>query len=114
MTQYGNEGWSSKDGIAILLKVPYLFCALMRPMTNQPTHGSDGPLKVSFGGHELFEVSKQLLDVGPQAENDRRPLGYEGNNFTFNSLNTFCNMPKWISSDGRQSDVPHHYGYNKN
>jgi alcohol oxidase len=56
---------------------------------NQPTHGSDGPLKVSFGKHELFEVSKQFLDVGPQTEKDR-PLGYEGNDFTVNSLNTFC------------------------
>jgi hypothetical protein len=91
------ERWHcyTSEGAISLLRIVYAELIFPKDETyeigsNQSNHCSDGPLKVSFGGHELFEVSKQFLDVGPQAENDRRPLGYEGNNFTFNSLNTFC------------------------
>lgn len=53
------------------------------------THGSDGPLKVSYGGPgALSEVGKQLLDIGPKM-NKKRPAGDEGNAFDEASINTF-------------------------
>ncbi|KAJ6494576.1 GMC oxidoreductase-domain-containing protein [Mycena sanguinolenta] len=108
VNQFGNEGWSSKEILPLFEKLETYEVA-----PNQPTHGYDGPLKVSFGGHgPMLEVSKQFLEVGPKVDK-YRPLGTEGNDFTANALNKYCNMPKWVSSDGRRSDVPHHYVYGK-
>ncbi|KAJ7772260.1 GMC oxidoreductase-domain-containing protein [Mycena metata] len=124
VNEYGNDGWSSKELIPLLIKVlsplrvlsPKLI--LLKAETyeaapNKPTHGYDGPLKISFGGHKLLEVSKQFLDVGVQMEKSRL-VSDEINDFTANSLNRFANVPKWISSNGRRSDTAHHYVYNKN
>ncbi|KAJ7436331.1 GMC oxidoreductase-domain-containing protein [Mycena latifolia] len=76
------------------------------------THGSAGPLKVSFGG-EILDIGKQFLELGPRFEKDR-PRSDEGNGLDLVSINAFFQMPKWISSDGRRSDVAHHYIYDKN
>ncbi|KAJ7046112.1 GMC oxidoreductase-domain-containing protein [Mycena alexandri] len=108
VTEHGNEGWSSKELIPLFVKAETYEAA-----PNKPNHGYDGPLKISFGGHRLLEVSKEFLEVGLEIEKDR-PRADEINDFTANSLNRFANVPKWISSDGRRSDVAHHYVYNKN
>ncbi|KAJ7842957.1 GMC oxidoreductase-domain-containing protein [Mycena olivaceomarginata] len=105
-TEFGNEGWSAKNLIPMLEKAE-----TYQIDPKQATHGASGPLKVSHGPDELFEVAKEFLHVAPQIEKDR-PLGFEGNDFNVASLNKFCDMPKWISKDGRRSDVPHHYVYN--
>ncbi|KAJ7751464.1 alcohol oxidase-like protein [Mycena metata] len=108
VTDYGNEGWSAKELIPLFMKAETYEAA-----PNKPTHGYDGPLKISFGGHKFLEVSKEFLAVGLEIEKDR-PLADEINDFTANSLNRFANVPKWVSSDGRRSDVAHHYVYKKN
>ncbi|KAJ3874896.1 GMC oxidoreductase-domain-containing protein [Lentinula edodes] len=106
--QLGNPGWYSTDLIPLFQKAETYEIDL-----NKPTHGSNGPLKVSFGGPgALMDIGKQFLDVGPKFEQSR-PLSNEGNGFNEESINVFYNMPKWISQSGRRSDVAHHYVYNK-
>ncbi|KAJ6590478.1 GMC oxidoreductase-domain-containing protein [Mycena vulgaris] len=105
--EFGNAGWSAKDMIPMLVKAE-----TYEIDPERSTHGSDGPLKVSFGGDEILDVGKQFLELGPKFEKDR-PRNDEGNGLDESSINVFFQMPKWISSDGRRSDVPHHYIYNK-
>ncbi|KAJ7436330.1 GMC oxidoreductase-domain-containing protein [Mycena latifolia] len=105
-TEFGNVGWSSKDLILMLQKAE-----TYEIDPAKPTHGSDGPLKVSFGS-EVLDIGKQFLDVGPKFEKDR-PRSDEGNGLDLASINVFFKMPKWISSNGRRSDVAHHYVYHK-
>ncbi|KAJ7123137.1 GMC oxidoreductase-domain-containing protein [Mycena epipterygia] len=105
--EFGNVGWSSKDLIPMLQKGE-----TYEIDPKKPRHGSDGPLKVSFGG-ELLDIGTQFLELGPKFEKDR-PRSDEGNGVDLESINKFFQMPKWISSNGRRSDVPHHYIYNKN
>ncbi|KAF7326370.1 hypothetical protein MVEN_02623400 [Mycena venus] len=81
---YGNVGWSAKDLIPMLQKAETYEIDPMRA-----THGSNGPLKVSFGGSPI------------------------ANALNVESINAFHAMPKWISSDGRRSDVAHRYIYQK-
>ncbi|CAK5272213.1 unnamed protein product [Mycena citricolor] len=101
---FGNAGWSGDDLIPLLAKAETYEVDPARP-----THGSTGPLRVSsLGGHTLFPIAKEFLEIGPQVEK-KRPLGKEGNSFGPESLNVFFPMPKWISSDGRRSDAAHYY-----
>ncbi|KAF9023838.1 alcohol oxidase [Hymenopellis radicata] len=99
-TEFGNPGWSAKDLIPLLQKAE-----TYEIDTRKPTHGREGPLKVSYGGPgSILGISKQILDIGPKLEKDR-PFHDEGNGFGTESVNVFYLMPKWISSDGRRSDV---------
>lgn len=52
-----------------------------------PTHGSSGPLKVSYGGF-FSETGKQLLDIGPKYDK-RRASGKDANAFDASSVNIF-------------------------
>ncbi|KAJ7615032.1 GMC oxidoreductase-domain-containing protein [Mycena polygramma] len=104
---FGNEGWAAKDLIPMLEKAETYE---LDPW--KPTHGSSGPLKVSFGGSPLGRLGKEFIQVGSEYEKDR-PRTDEGNAFNVDSLNKFFAMPKWISSNGRRSDVAHHYVYHK-
>lgn len=74
-----------------------------------PTHGSSGPLKVSYGGF-FSETGKQLLDIGPKYDK-RRASGKDANAFDAGSVNIFtvsqllasayrC-LDAFQSSDGR-------------
>ncbi|KAJ6477262.1 alcohol oxidase-like protein [Mycena vulgaris] len=87
--EFGNPGWGAKD---------------MIPMLQKPTHGSSGPLKVSFGGDAMLDIGRQFLETGAKIEKDR-PISDEGNGLDEDSINVFFRCPKWISSDGRRSDV---------
>ncbi|KAJ6605452.1 GMC oxidoreductase-domain-containing protein [Mycena vulgaris] len=99
--EFGNIGWSSKDMIPLLQKGE-----TYEIDPEKPIHGSDGPLKVSYGG-EVLEIGMQVLELGPKFEKDR-PRSDEGNGLDLASINVF-----FISSDGSRSDVAHHYIYNK-
>ncbi|KAJ7484622.1 alcohol oxidase-like protein [Mycena latifolia] len=103
---FGNVGWSAKDMIPMLQKAE-----TYEIDPEKPTHGSSGPLKVSFGGEKMLDIGQQFIDVGSKFEKDR-PVGDEGNGLNEGSINVFYACPKWISSDGRRSDVAHHYIYN--
>ncbi|KAK0201034.1 GMC oxidoreductase-domain-containing protein [Desarmillaria ectypa] len=106
-TEFGNEGWGSKDIIPLLQKAE-----TYEVDPTRKTHGSSGPIKASFGGNaEMMEIPKQFLEIGPKFEKDR-PESEEGNNLDPESVNVFFRMPKYISSAGRRSDAAHHYLYN--
>ncbi|KAJ6502932.1 GMC oxidoreductase-domain-containing protein [Mycena vitilis] len=105
---YGNVGWSAKDLIPMLQKAETYEIDPTRP-----THGSDGPLNVSFGGAPIGQLGKQFVDIGSKVEKTR-PRREEGNGLDVGSINAFFLAPKWISSDGRRSDVAHKYVYEKN
>ncbi|KAK0432026.1 GMC oxidoreductase-domain-containing protein [Armillaria borealis] len=104
-TDFGNEGWGSKDLIPLLQKAE-----TYEVDPTRKTHGSSGPIKASFGANtEMMEIAKQFLEIGPKFEKDR-PESEEGNNFSSESL-TFAVL-RYISSAGRRSDAAHHYLYN--
>ncbi|KAJ6543116.1 alcohol oxidase-like protein [Mycena capillaripes] len=105
---FGNAGWSAKDLLPLLEKAE-----TYEIDPAKPTHGSNGPLKVSFGGSWTSSVGKEFVEVGSMLERNR-PESDEGNGLNVESINTFFLNPKWISSDGRRSDVAHHYVYHKN
>ncbi|KAJ6460827.1 hypothetical protein C8R47DRAFT_1242121 [Mycena vitilis] len=105
--EYGNVGWSAKDLIPMLQKAE-----TYEIDPTKPTHGSDGPLKVSFGGSPIGQIGKEFLEIGPKFEKDR-PGSDEGNALDVESINKFFAMPKWASSNGRRSDVAHNYIYKK-
>ncbi|KAJ7640682.1 hypothetical protein DFH06DRAFT_1097750 [Mycena polygramma] len=104
---YGNVGWSAKDLIPMLQKAE-----TYEIDPTKPTHGSDGPLKVSFGGSPIGQVGKEFIEIGPKFQKDR-PGSDEGNALDVESINKFFAMPKWASSKGRRSDVAHNYIYKK-
>ncbi|KAJ7770632.1 GMC oxidoreductase-domain-containing protein [Mycena metata] len=104
-TEFGNVGWSSKDLIPLLQKAE-----TYEIDPKKSTHGSDGPLKVSFGS-EISDLAKEFVEIGAKFEKNR-PETDEGNALNVESINKFFIMPKWISKDGRRSDVPHAYIYN--
>jgi alcohol oxidase len=80
-TKYQNPGWGSNDLIPLLRKVcNTLFCPThihLSPKTETyqvtaggPTHGANGPLRVSEGG--LFtDLGQQFLDVSRTLDPDR-------------------------------------------
>ncbi|KAJ7045930.1 GMC oxidoreductase-domain-containing protein [Mycena alexandri] len=105
--EFGNKGWSSKELIPLLQKAE-----TYEIDPKKANHGSDGPLKVSYGGAEILDIAKQFLEIGPKFEKDR-PWSDEGNGVNLASINVFFKMPKWIASNGRRSDVAHNYVYNK-
>ncbi|KAJ7226758.1 alcohol oxidase-like protein, partial [Mycena pura] len=102
---FGNAGWGSRDLIPLLQQAETYEIG-----PDRPTHGAAGPLKVSFGG-QSFDLGREFLDLGPRLD-PARPFSEEGNGFDAASVNVFYKMPKWISRDGRRSDVAHHYVYN--
>ncbi|KAJ7770659.1 GMC oxidoreductase-domain-containing protein [Mycena metata] len=103
--EFGNVGWSSKDLIPLLQKAE-----TYEIDPKKSTHGSDGPLKVSFAS-EISDLAKEFVEIGAKFEKNR-PETDEGNALNVESINKFFIMPKWISKDGRRSDVPHAYIYN--
>ncbi|KAJ6463036.1 GMC oxidoreductase-domain-containing protein [Mycena vitilis] len=106
-TDFGNVGWGSKDLIPMLQKAE-----TYEIDPTKPTHGSNGPLKISFGGSPIGVIGQEFVDVGSHLEKNR-PRSDEGNGFDAESINTFFLVPKWIGSDGRRSDVAHKYVYEK-
>ena len=80
-TKYQNPGWGSNDLIPLLRKVRNTFlCSThihlslktetYQVTTGGPTHGSNGPLKVSEGGF-FTDLGQQFLDVSRALDPDR-------------------------------------------
>ncbi|KAJ8482000.1 hypothetical protein ONZ51_g5643 [Trametes cubensis] len=102
---YGNRGWSSDDLLPLLRK-----CETYEIEPGKgKTHGSFGPLKVSYGGF-FTEIGKEFLDVATRYDKRR------GQTDDVNGLyecNKYGRWQKWIDAKtGTRSDVPHHYIYN--
>ncbi|KAF8655059.1 hypothetical protein AX16_003260 [Volvariella volvacea WC 439] len=104
-TEFGNEGWHSKHLVPLLQKTETYQIA-----PNQPTHGYNGPLKVSYGG-AYTNVGSQFLDTALKYDKERGPID------DINGLykcNGYGRWQKWIDAEtGRRSDVPHHFIYNQ-
>ncbi|KZT68076.1 GMC oxidoreductase [Daedalea quercina L-15889] len=102
---YGNVGWGSKDLIPLLRK-----SETYQAEGSAETHGYSGPLKVSYGG--LFtNVGQQFLEVAARYDTKRSLIDDPNGLF---KCNAYGRWQKYISAEnGRRSDVPHHYIYNR-
>ncbi|RPA90913.1 alcohol oxidase [Choiromyces venosus 120613-1] len=92
------EGWTAEDLIPLLKKTENHHLENKDPAI----HGFEGPLHVSYGGHEP-ETTEQLLDAA-------QSMGYK---FTedlqdLKESNAFEKWGKWINPEtGRRCDSPH-------
>ncbi|KAF8972162.1 GMC oxidoreductase-domain-containing protein [Flammula alnicola] len=103
-TIHGNKGWSSKELIPLLKKAE-----TYQPVSNSPSHGYSGPLKVSFAPAN-YNIGEEMINVGTAIEKDH-PGTTDLNDFTEGSLNN--NVLRFIDiKTGRRSDTAHHYIYN--
>ncbi|KAH9921114.1 alcohol oxidase [Fomitopsis serialis] len=104
-TMYGNEGWSSRELIPLLQKMETYQVA-----PDKPTHGYDGPLKISYGG-VFTSAGKQFLEVAAQYDKSR---GTTDDPSDMIGINAYGRWQKYIDKEkGRRSDVPHNYIYNR-
>ncbi|KAI0066445.1 alcohol oxidase-like protein [Artomyces pyxidatus] len=105
-TEYSNPGWGSADLLPLLKKTE-----TYQIQPGAPTHGYDGPLKVSYGGIYL-NVAKECI-AATQAFDPVRQVEHgfvEPSDLT--SVNVLGRWPKWINAEtGKRSDVPHHFLY---
>ncbi|KAJ7743458.1 GMC oxidoreductase-domain-containing protein [Mycena maculata] len=97
----GNSGWGSSDLIPLAKKhETYQAGAL------GPTHGSAGPLKVSYGAGESH-AGRDFLAAAAQYGRGRN-LTDDANNFA--TCNAYARWPKYIDADtGHRSDAAHFY-----
>ncbi|TEB34577.1 alcohol oxidase [Coprinellus micaceus] len=102
---HGNPGWGS-EALIPLLKEIETYC----PRTLNSTHGTSGPLKISFAdGHT--NVAAQFLDVVEEYDQDRR-LTEDWNDFK--EANAYGIWAKYINNEtGRRSDTAHNFLYNQ-
>ncbi|TCD66632.1 hypothetical protein EIP91_001099 [Steccherinum ochraceum] len=101
-TKYNNPGWGSKDLIPLLIKSEGF-----QIEHDKENYGSAGPIKVSYGGY-FGRVSQDFLDLAAKYDKDRRITSSGSGLFP---ANAYGRWPKWISSAGRRSDVPHQLIY---
>jgi len=79
-TIYGNKGWSSKELIPLLKKAE-----TYQPNPNHPSHGSSGPLKISFAsGHN--NIGDNLIAVGTALDKSHSKTG-DLNAFNTDAIN---------------------------
>ncbi|KAI0247173.1 alcohol oxidase-like protein [Lactifluus subvellereus] len=123
-TEYQNPGWGSYDLIPLLKKTE-----TYQVTAGGPTHGANGPLKVSEGG--LFtDLGQQFLDVSRSLDPDRALAPSDTDTNDLSTINVYARWPKcvhglwgasyesinvanrWIDAEtGNRSDVPHHMIY---
>ncbi|TFY83875.1 hypothetical protein EWM64_g150 [Hericium alpestre] len=117
-TIHKNPGWGSKDLIPLMKKTE-----TYQVKPDAPTHGYDGPLKVSNGGI-YTNVGQQYLDVATRFDTARKPgedvndlasVNIYGDDLWCPMLNIVgAHLCRWIDKEtGRRSDVPHHFIYNQ-
>ncbi|KAI0043153.1 GMC oxidoreductase [Auriscalpium vulgare] len=104
-TEYGNTGWGSNDLIPLLKKTETYQAG---PVGS--THGTTGPLKVSYGG--LYtNVGKDFLKVAKEYDTARQ-TSEDADVNDMDTVNVYGRWQKWIDRDtGTRSDVPHHFLY---
>ncbi|KAI0247160.1 alcohol oxidase-like protein [Lactifluus subvellereus] len=105
-TEYHNPGWRSNDLIPLLRKME-----TYQVTAGGPTHGTNGPLKVSEGG--LFtDLGQQFLDVSRALDPDRALAPSDTDTNDLSTINVYTRWRKWINAEtGNRSDVPHHMIY---
>ncbi|KAJ7159284.1 GMC oxidoreductase-domain-containing protein [Mycena crocata] len=101
----GNPGWGAQDLIPFAKKAETYQEGVV-----DDTHGSAGPIKVSYGGYET-QVGRDFLTAAAAYP--------RGRNFTedfndFSTCDVYGRIPKYIDSEtGRRSDAAHFYVYNQ-
>ncbi|TCD66628.1 hypothetical protein EIP91_001095 [Steccherinum ochraceum] len=103
--KFNNPGWGSKDLIPLLMKARRMLGFQIEH--DQDRYGSSGPIKVSYGGY-FGRVSQDFLDTAAEYDKDRRVTS-SGSDVS--TANTYGRWPKWVSTAGRRSDVPHQLIY---
>ncbi|KAG2130385.1 GMC oxidoreductase-domain-containing protein [Suillus clintonianus] len=101
---WGVDGWESKNLIPLMKKLE-----TYEVQPDRPSHGYDGPIKVSSGGHKLG-VSEEFIHVGTTYH--KRQYAEDTNDLE--TCNTYSPWAKYIDgTTGRRSDAAHHYVYNQ-
>ncbi|TCD60536.1 hypothetical protein EIP91_009922 [Steccherinum ochraceum] len=102
-SRFNNPGWCSKDLIPLLKK-----CETYEIDPNAETHGSSGPLHVSYGGSPS-KIGQQFLDVASQYDKART---FTEDPNDLHTVNVYARWPKFIDGKtGRRSDTAHGYIY---
>ncbi|KAG1784358.1 GMC oxidoreductase-domain-containing protein [Suillus plorans] len=102
---WGVDGWESENLIPLMKKLETYG---MQP--NRPTHGYDGPIKVSSGGCKLG-IADEFIQVGTTYHKRQ----YADDTDDLETCNTYSLMyTRYIDgTTGRRSDAAHHYVYNQ-
>ncbi|KAG2113893.1 GMC oxidoreductase-domain-containing protein [Suillus discolor] len=101
---WGVDGWESLKLISLMKKLEKY-----EVQPDCPTHGYDGPIKVSSSGCKLG-ISDEFIQVG--ATYHKRQ--YAEDTDDLETCNTYSPCQKYFDgSTGRRSDAAHHYIYNQ-
>ncbi|KAG1809796.1 GMC oxidoreductase-domain-containing protein [Suillus plorans] len=101
---WGVNGWESENLIPLMKKLE-----TYEVQPGSPTHGYNGPIKVSSGGCEVG-VSDEFIQVGTTYHKRR----YADDTNDLETCNTYSPCRKYIDgTTGRRSDAAHHYVYNQ-
>ncbi|KAG2132294.1 GMC oxidoreductase-domain-containing protein [Suillus bovinus] len=103
---WGVNGWESENLIPLMKKLE-----TYEVQPDRPTHGYDGPIKVSSGGCKL-PISDEFIQVGTTYHKRQ----YAEDTDDLETCNTYSvsHDKRYIDgSTGRRSDAAHHYIYNQ-
>ncbi|KAF9478333.1 alcohol oxidase [Pholiota conissans] len=104
-TVFGNKGWGSSCIIPLLKKAE-----TYEPGSTNNTHGTSGPIKVSFAP-DSHGLADDFLNVAVAFDKERS-LTEDANEF--NTVDKYGRWARYIGGkSGRRSDTPHNYIYNQ-
>ncbi|KAG2037025.1 GMC oxidoreductase-domain-containing protein [Suillus americanus] len=101
---WGVNGWESENLIPLMKKLE-----TYEVQPDLPTHGYDGPIKVSSGGCKLG-ICDEFIQVGTTYHKRQ----YADDTNDLETCNTYSPWRKYIDgTTGRRSDAAHNYIYNQ-
>ncbi|KAG1777025.1 GMC oxidoreductase-domain-containing protein [Suillus placidus] len=101
---WGVNGWESENLIPLMKKLE-----TYEVQPDRPTHGYDGPIKVSSGECKMG-ISYEFIQVGTTYHKRQ----YVDDTDDLETCNTYSPCHKYIDgTTGRRSDAAHHYVYNQ-
>ncbi|KAG1799816.1 GMC oxidoreductase-domain-containing protein [Suillus plorans] len=101
---WGVDGWESENLIPLMKKLEKY-----EVQPDCPTHGYDGPIKVSSGGCKTG-IFNEFIQVGTTYHKRH----YADDTDDLETCNTYSPSQKYIDgTTGRRSDAAHHYVYNQ-
>ncbi|KAG1861737.1 GMC oxidoreductase-domain-containing protein [Suillus subalutaceus] len=101
---WGANGWESENLVPLMKKLE-----TYEVQPDCPTHGYDGPIKVSSGGCKIG-ISNEFIQVGTTYHKRQ----YADDTDDLETCNTYSPWQKYIDgTTGRRSDAAHHYVYNQ-
>ncbi|KAF8164001.1 GMC oxidoreductase-domain-containing protein [Pholiota molesta] len=104
-TVHGNKGWGSSSLIPLLKKAE-----TYQPGSTNDTHGTSGPIKVSFAPN-LHSLADDFLHVAAALDKERTSTD-DANDF--HTTDSYGRWARYIDiKSGRRSDTPHNYIYNQ-